>query len=55
MKKIKNLLYVIGVVILIIKIFFREDIPKELDIMTGYLLGVFLLVIIVLELLTRRK
>jgi len=55
MKKSKNLLYVIGVVILIIKIFFREDIPKELDILTGYLLGIFLLIIIILELLTRRK
>lgn len=49
------MLYVIGVVILIIKIFFRDDIPKELDIITGYLLGGFLLIIIVLEVLTRRK
>jgi hypothetical protein len=55
MKKIKSILYIIGVIILIIKIFFRADIPKDLDIMTGYLLGVFLLIIIVLEVLTRRK
>ncbi len=55
MEKIKNMLYVIGTVILIIKIFFRENILKEIDIMTGYLLGVFLLVIIVLEVLTNRK
>ena len=55
MKKIKNLLYVIGAVILIIKIFFREDIPIELDIMTGYLSGVFLLAIIILEVLSKRK
>jgi len=55
MKKIKNTLYIIGVIALIIKIFFRDDIPKDLDIMTGYLMGVFLLVIIILEVLTRRK
>lgn len=55
MKTIKNILYIIGVIILIIKIFFRGDIPKDMDIMTGYLLGVFLLVIIILEVLTRRK
>jgi len=55
MKKIKNILYIIGVIILIIKILFRDDISKDLDIITGYLLGVFLLVIIVLEVLTRRK
>lgn len=55
MKKIKNILYIIGVIILIIKIFFRDDIPKDLDIKTGYLMGVFLLAVIVLEVLTRRK
>ena len=55
MKKVKNILYIIGVITLIMKIFFRDDIAKDLDIMTGYLLGVFLLAIIILEVLTRRK
>jgi hypothetical protein len=55
MKTIKNTLYIIGVIVLIVKIFFRDDIPKDLDIMTGYLMGVFLLVVIILEVLTRQK
>lgn len=55
MKAIKNTFYIIGAIALIIKIFFRDDIPQNLDVMTGYLMGVFLLVIIILEVLTRRK
>jgi hypothetical protein len=55
MKTIKNILYIIGAIFLIIKIFFRDDIPKDLDLITGYLMGVFLLVVIILEVLTRRK
>jgi len=55
MNKIKNSIYVIGAIILIIKIFFRDDISKDLDIKTGYLMGVLLLVVIILEVLTRRK
>ncbi len=55
MNKIKNLLYVIGAIVLIIKIFFRDDISKGLDNVLWLLCGILVLIIIFLEVLTRRK
>lgn len=55
MKIIKNALYALGTIVLIIKIFFREDISKGFDNVLTILAGVLLLIIIVVEVISRRK
>lgn len=55
MKNIKNTLYFVGAILLIIKIFFRDNFNLELNKALWLSTGALLLVIIILEILTRRK
>jgi len=55
MKRIKNILYVIGAIVLIITIFFDDELPKKLDNILWILSGVLLLAIIILEAFFRKK
>ena len=55
MKKIKNILYVLGAIILIIRIFFGNEISNELYDISGWLCVVLFLIITVLEVITRKK
>lgn len=55
MIKLKNLIYILGAILLVVKIFFKDDISNTLSNVLWVLAGIFLLVIIVLEIFTRRK
>jgi hypothetical protein len=55
MKNIKNTLYVLGAILLIIKIFLGDSFTKELNNVLWLSTGVLLLLIIIFEVLTRRK
>jgi cell division protein FtsW (lipid II flippase) len=55
MKRIKNILYVVGAIVLLIIIFFRDDISERLDNIFWIFSGIWLLLIITLEIFFRRK
>jgi hypothetical protein len=55
MKKIKNILYVLGAILLILKIFFKENFSEELNNGLWLSTGIFLLLIIIFEVLTKRR
>lgn len=55
MNKIKNLVYIVGGILLIVKIFFKDIIPEGFHTIKFILAVFFLLIIIILELLTRKK
>jgi len=55
MKTIKAILYVLGAILLIIIIFFKKDLPLQVANLTWIISGVLLFMIMITELLTRRK
>ena len=55
MKKAINILYIIGVILVIALIFFKEDFSDKLNLGLGISAGVVLLIIVILEKLTKRK
>jgi len=55
MKTIKNASYIIGAIILIIKIFYKEDISKEFSLFLWLLSIVLVLCIIIIEINIWRK
>jgi len=55
MKRIKNILWILATIVLIIKIFFRDEISKELHYTLAWCLLIWLLILIILEVITRKK
>jgi hypothetical protein len=55
MKTIKTTLYVLGVIFLVIILFFKKDLPLQIANLTWIISGVLLFMIMIIELLTRRK
>ena len=55
MKNIKNISYVLGAIILIVKIFFKDNFSEEINTGLWASTGILLLIIIILEVLTKRK
>jgi hypothetical protein len=55
MERIKNALYIFGAIIVIIRIFFRDDFSKELNNIIFWTIGIVLLSIIILEVITRKR
>jgi len=55
MKKIKNFLYIIGAIVIIVTIFFKNDISDKLDNILWVVSGMWLIIIIILELIKKEK
>lgn len=55
MKIIKRVLYIVGAIILIIVLFFSDDISDEIDNVLWVLSGVLLFLIVVTEIFIKRK
>jgi len=55
MKKIKNAIYIIGAFLVIVKVFFRENISKELNDILLISAIILLSLIIIFEVFTKEK
>jgi len=55
MNKVKNAVYIIGGTLLVVKIFFQDRFSNNINSLLWILTGIILLIIIALELITRRE
>ena len=55
MQRLKNIIYILGFILLVVIIFFKKDLPLAIANSTWIVSGVLLIFIIILEIVTRRR
>jgi len=55
MQRLKNIIYFLGFILLVIIIFFKKDLPLVMANSTWIVSGLLLISIIILEILTKRR
>jgi hypothetical protein len=55
MQRLKNIIYILGFILLVVIIFFKKDLPLAMANLTWVVSGVLLFLIIVLEIVTKKR
>jgi len=55
MQRLKNIIYVLGFILLVIILFFKKDLPSTIVNSTWIISGILLFSIIILEIVTKRR
>ena len=55
MNILKRILYIIGFIILVLLLFLNKELPKNFNTLLGFLCGIILAMIIIVEFLIKKK